>query len=102
MPETIEKIETAFDQEQWDPLSKAAHYAKSSLSVINVEELRLLMAKIEQSAKKLENLDQLGPVVVLVKIKYKQVEDYLREELKRCSSSCWLKTVNKTSIYFEF
>ena len=83
MPETIQQIEAAYVAGDWDALSKSAHYAKSSLSVINVEDLRLLVGKIEMNAKKLENLDQLSGMVNDVKLKYANVVGFLMDEMKK-------------------
>jgi CheY-like chemotaxis protein len=83
MPETIQQIEEAFAIKDYDALAKAAHYAKSSLSVINVEDLRALVAKIEMNCKKNENLDELETLVKRVKTKYNLVVEILLEELKK-------------------
>ena len=83
MPETIQQIEEAFAIKDYDALAKAAHYAKSSLSVINVEDLRALVAKIEMNCKKNEHLDELETLVKRVKIKYNLVVEILLEELKK-------------------
>lgn len=83
MPETIQQIETAFQAQNWDEVGKLAHYAKSSLSVISVEELRTLVTAIELNAKKLENLHQIETMIVLLKLKYQEVVAFLQEELKK-------------------
>lgn len=83
MPETIQQIENEFANESWDKFSKAAHYAKSSLSVINVESLRLLVGKMELYAKKLENLDQLEDMVKQMKEQYAKVVTILEAEMKK-------------------
>lgn len=83
MPETIQQIEEAFAIKDYDTLAKAAHYAKSSLSVINVEDLRALVAKIEMNCKKNENLDELEALVKRVKVKYNLVVQVLLDELKK-------------------
>ncbi len=83
MPETIQQIETAFQAQNWDQVGKSAHYAKSSLSVISVEDLRTLVAKIESNAKKFENLHQIGTMIILLKLKYQEVVAFLQEELKK-------------------
>ena len=59
MPETIQQIETAFQEQNWELVGKSAHYAKSSFSVISVEELRTLVTKIESNAKKINTLGAL-------------------------------------------
>ena len=83
MPETIQQIETAFQEQNWELVGKSAHYAKSSFSVISVEELRTLVTKIESNAKKFENLHQIGTMIILLKLKYQEVVAFLQEELKK-------------------
>lgn len=82
MPETLQQLDAAHAAKDWDTLAKSAHYAKSSLSVINVEALRLLMGRIEMNAKKLENLDQLAAMIEDAKAKYARTVEYLQEVLK--------------------
>jgi CheY-like chemotaxis protein len=82
MPETIKQIEDAYNTKNYDALAKAAHYAKSSLSVINVEDLRALVARLELNCKKMENLHELKRLVKTVKVKYDLVVQVLHEELK--------------------
>jgi CheY-like chemotaxis protein len=82
MPETIRQIEEAYNTKNYDALAKAAHYAKSSLSVINVEDLRALVARLELNCKKMENLHELKKLVNTVKVKYDLVVQILLEELK--------------------
>ena len=83
MPETIQQIEEAFAAKDYDTLAKSAHYAKSSLSVINVEALRTLVARIEMNCKKNEHLDELENLVKRVKIKYDLVVKVLLDEMKK-------------------
>jgi CheY-like chemotaxis protein len=83
MPETIKQIEEAYQEKNYDALAKAAHYAKSSLSVINVEDLRALVARLELNCKKMENLHELKSLVKTVKVKYDLVVKILDEELKK-------------------
>jgi CheY-like chemotaxis protein len=82
MPETIRQIEEAYQVKNYEALAKAAHYAKSSLSVINVEDLRALVARLEMNCKKMENLHELRSLVKTVKVKYDLVVKILDEELK--------------------
>ncbi len=82
MPETIRQIEEAYDAKNYEALAKAAHYAKSSLSVINVEDLRVLVARLELNCKKMENLHELKRLVRTVKVKYDLVVQILNEELR--------------------
>lgn len=83
MPETIQQIDKEFALENWDAFSKAAHYANSSLSVVNVASLRFLVGKMETYAKKLEHLDQLAGMVKEMKKQYAKVVTILEAELNK-------------------
>jgi CheY-like chemotaxis protein/HPt (histidine-containing phosphotransfer) domain-containing protein len=82
MPETIRQIEDAYNVKNYEALAKAAHYAKSSLSVINVEDLRALVARLEMNCKKMENLHELKGLVKTLIVKYELVVQILNEEIK--------------------
>ncbi|GEO09745.1 response regulator [Segetibacter aerophilus] len=63
MPVTLKKIEQCLADENWEGLYQAAHYAKSTLSVIKVSEMFDAVLAIETSAKNKINLDSLPALV---------------------------------------
>jgi HPt (histidine-containing phosphotransfer) domain-containing protein len=66
LPGTVGKIKDYHDQEDWDSLYKAAHYAKSSLSIIRISDLYAVAQKIETSAKTRTGLSVLAELVGLM------------------------------------
>lgn len=83
MPETIAKIEQAIAMQDWDQVQKSAHYAKSSVSVVQVPDLFHLSHQIELAAKNRTNLDAIPDDLVVLRKKYASVEQFLKAELLR-------------------
>jgi CheY-like chemotaxis protein len=83
MPETIAKIEQAIAVQDWDQVQKSAHYAKSSVSVVQVPELYHLAHQIELAAKNRTNLEAIPDDLLLLRQKYAAVEQFLKAELIR-------------------
>ncbi len=83
MPETIAKIEQAIAVQDWDQVQKSAHYAKSSVSVVQVPELYHLAHQIELAAKNRTNLEAVPDDLVVLRKKYAAVEQFLKAELLR-------------------
>lgn len=83
MPETIAKIEQAIAVQDWDQVQKSAHYAKSSVSVVQVPELYHLAHQIELAAKNRTNLEAIPDDLVVLRKKYAAVEQFLKAELLR-------------------
>lgn len=90
MPETIAKIEQAIAVQDWDQVQKSAHYAKSSVSVVQVPELYHLAHQIELAAKNRTNLEAIPDDLVVLSKKYAAVEQFLKAELLRL----WCTTLN--------
>lgn len=83
MPETIAKIEQAIAVQDWDQVQKSAHYAKSSVSVVQVPDLFHLSHQIELAAKNRNNLEAIPDDLVVLRQKYASVEQFLKAELLR-------------------
>lgn len=66
MPDTLKKIEQGINEKNWDTVFKGAHYAKSSLSVIKVEEMAQDMLRIELNAKHKTDLSIIPPLYATV------------------------------------
>jgi CheY-like chemotaxis protein len=81
MPESIQKMEGFLAEKNWDGLYKAAHYAKSSLSVVKVPEMHALAGAMEGYAKKGENLEALPDALELFKRYFTQVQEQLAAEV---------------------
>jgi CheY-like chemotaxis protein len=83
MPETIAKIEQAIAVQDWDQVQKSAHYAKSSVSVVQVPDLYQLSHQIELAAKNRTNVEAIPDDLVVLRQKYASVEKFLKAELLR-------------------
>lgn len=85
MPNTLRKIEQCLEEENWDSLYQAAHYAKSSLSVIKVSEMFGAVLEIETNAKNKINLQALPTLVHKVYEAFLVAEELLS---KKFSLAC--------------
>jgi CheY-like chemotaxis protein/HPt (histidine-containing phosphotransfer) domain-containing protein len=80
MPATLQKIEDCVLSKDYDSLFKAAHYAKSSLSVIKIDEIYAWVQTIEHNAKHRVELNTLETLVNKVKEKFALAEKVLEEK----------------------
>jgi hypothetical protein len=64
----------------WENLYKAAHYAKSSLSVIKIGEMFDWLVTVEGNAKRKTSLDSLPELVEKIKVKFSMAEKVLSEK----------------------
>ena len=77
MPHTIQKIEESILSKDYDSLARAAHYAKSSLSVVKINDIYLWVEEIEQNAKNRIELAALPSLINKVKAKFAIAEKVL-------------------------
>lgn len=63
MPATITKIEASLSNKNWEGLREAAHFAKSTLSVVKVDEMFEAVVAIEGYARTRSNLEKLPALV---------------------------------------
>lgn len=80
MPVTIQKIEECLLARDYDSLYKAAHYAKSSLSVIKISDVYSWIERIEHNAKNRIELHLLEPLINQVKEKFAIAEKVLTQK----------------------
>ncbi|MDQ6813538.1 MAG: response regulator [Bacteroidota bacterium] len=80
MPNTLKKIEVSIAEEQWDSVYRAAHYAKSTLSVIKVSEMFDPVLVIEVNAKNKINLHLLPALLQTVKDAFAIAEELLTKK----------------------
>jgi CheY-like chemotaxis protein len=80
MPSTLQKIEEYMVNKDYDSLYKAAHYAKSSLSIIKISDVYSWVEKIEQNAKNRVELDTLEDLINNVKEKFALAEKVLTQK----------------------
>lgn len=77
MPGTIKRIEQSFIDKDWENLYKAAHYAKSSLSIIKINEMYDRVVAIEGIAKNKTDFSALPELVEKTKEKFSQAQQVL-------------------------
>ena len=80
MPNTLKKIEQSLSGENWEGLYQAAHYAKSTLSVIKVSEMFDAVLMIEANAKNKTNLHTLPALVQKVNEAFLVAEEVLSKK----------------------
>lgn len=79
MFETINKIEHSLKAQNWEDVSKYAHLAKSSLSIIKIKEMIDWVTQIELNARIQTNLNIISELIEKVKEKYLFAEVILNE-----------------------
>lgn len=82
MPVTVARIAQAIDEKNWEELYSAAHYAKSSLSVIKVSEMFDAVLTIEQYAKKKTNLNELPALLQKIKETFLIAEEIIAKKIR--------------------
>ena len=80
MPVTIKKIQQSLADENWEGVYQAAHYAKSTLSVIKVNEMFEPILAIESMAKKQFQLEKLPALVQKVNDAFLIAEEILSKK----------------------
>jgi CheY-like chemotaxis protein/HPt (histidine-containing phosphotransfer) domain-containing protein len=87
MPNTLKKINQCLADSNWEGLYQAAHYAKSTLSVIKVSDMFDAILTIETNAKTKTNLDTLPALVQKVNESFSIAEELLSKKFgTECSS----------------
>jgi CheY-like chemotaxis protein/HPt (histidine-containing phosphotransfer) domain-containing protein len=80
MPNTLKKINECLVAQNWDGLYQAAHYAKSTLSVIKVSEMFDLVLAIEVNAKNTTKLETIPALVQKVSECFLMAEELLSKK----------------------
>lgn len=83
MPETIRKMEGAYVAKDWETLYRTAHYAKSSLSVVQSPEMFEQAYQLEMKAKNEEDPSILESLLLGFKRQYRHADSFLKAELQR-------------------
>jgi len=87
MPASIKKVDDDLEARDWDALYKSAHYAKSSLSVVKINEVYDAIIEIEKNALHKTNLHLLPELVKTVKEKYVLAEKILSQKFGAACNS---------------
>lgn len=81
LPMVIAKMEAAYAKREWQGVYKAAHYAKSSLSVVKIPGIFECVKAIEDNAKDEVNLQDIPGLLRNIKQKFAVAENILNEKL---------------------
>jgi CheY-like chemotaxis protein len=87
MPTTIERIEKSYSEGDYDELYRAAHYAKSSLSVIKINEMLEWVKEIEASAKYKKNFEMLPELIEKVKTRFAVARQMLQSKIQAANTT---------------
>lgn len=87
MPETLHKLEQGLNNQDWENVYKAAHSAKSSLSIIKIGQMLDWIVQIEENAKNRISLESLPDLVEKIKQKFFFAEEVLKEKFFEKNSS---------------
>ncbi len=82
-PETLESLEEYYSKKDWKALRNAAHKFKPQLTFMGIHSILEDVEKIEQSAYKEENLDQVPDLIQKTKTICLKAIEQLREELEK-------------------
>jgi CheY-like chemotaxis protein len=77
MPGTFAKIEQSLHEKDWEKVYKAAHFAKSSLSVIKVNDMYELAFSIEKNARNITDLETIPELFSRLKTRFDQAKQLL-------------------------
>lgn len=81
MPATIQKIKDAAQEADWDKLFKAAHYAKSSLSVVKINVLYDLCVALEHEAKSEKSIAKSNDLATQIEVLYNKAAFLLQKDV---------------------
>ncbi|MGB8191727.1 MAG: PAS domain-containing protein [Chitinophagaceae bacterium] len=77
---TLHQVKEHILNEQWDDVYQKAHKLKSSIGLLQMEELLQIITLIEQSAKNRENLDELHGLIDTAIDEYALIQPMLEAE----------------------
>jgi HPt (histidine-containing phosphotransfer) domain-containing protein len=63
VPQNVQELVDATGSKNWEQVAKLAHKLKSTIDSMGIRSLHDQIRKVEQQAKKLENLDQMPSMV---------------------------------------
>jgi len=86
MPLTIKKLEQSLNNQDWENVYKTAHSAKSSFSVIKVDEMLDWVRQVEENALNKMNLEYIPDLVKNINQKFLFAEKILRKNFQEKDS----------------
>ena len=82
MPITLQKIQQAVSNQNWEEVFKTAHYAKSSLSIIKVDKMFTTVLQLEKNAKSKTNLEKIPEDTLSLISMYEKAEQLILKYLE--------------------
>lgn len=79
-PATIQRIQNALANRDWDQLYKAAHFSKSSLSIIKVTGMLQAAKEIEAAAKHQQDAEYISRQLDELKERFRQADELLGKQ----------------------
>lgn len=86
-PVSISEIETGINTMNWEAVRQAAHKMKPSFNYVGLKELSALSSKIEEMAKKQENMEAIKANLASIKNTCKRAFVELEQEIKIISNN---------------
>lgn len=77
----IEKMPGYFEKKDWDNLAKTAHFAKSSLSVIQIKQMVELIKSIEVKSKTKNETNSLEEEIIQFKNQFARAKVFLKNHI---------------------
>jgi CheY-like chemotaxis protein len=87
MPVTIATIEQSFKEKNYENLYQTAHYAKSSLSIVKINEMLEWAQKIEAAAKYKSDVELLPALIEKVKTRFSVAQQLLSAKFQPAYNS---------------
>jgi HPt (histidine-containing phosphotransfer) domain-containing protein len=81
VPPEIDKLLLLNQKNDWENLAKTAHHIKSSLSVIQVDDMYLMAQMIEQKAKLKQESETIKVLLEIMQQKVKTAQFILQKQL---------------------
>ncbi len=81
MPGSLLKIQEGIENSDWESVYKAAHFAKSSLSIVKVDKMLELVLLIEKQAKTRQNLDQIAENFAEMSNSFQHAKQLIQEQI---------------------
>ncbi len=82
VPPEVDKLLVLHHNNDWDNLAKTAHHIKSSLSIIQVDDLHIMALTVEQKAKAKVDPEIIEAILGIMKEKTKAAQLVLQNQLQ--------------------
>jgi len=83
VPQNMQDLKNALQQENWDQVGKTAHKLKSTIDSMGIKSIRQEIRTVEANARAKESLDQVAPLVATIDNVIKECIDQLQSEVMK-------------------